>query len=508
MAHEENLTRRSLLKGALGGAAAATLGAAIVSKPALASGIPGGGAPGGWFDWERFLVERLTMGFTLKELVQAKALGYHGYLEYQLAHAQIDDSLLENLLASEFVSLAMSPAELWDAYARTRQEAVCVEELKAATVLRSVYSKRQLFERMCDLWNNHFNLDHGKVLIMATTAQREVVRKHALAAFPDLLEASAHSAAMMCYLDNGSNVKAAPNENYARELMELHTMGVRSGYTETDVKEVARCMTGWAWYEELWYGQFEYYDFNHDQDRKHVLGHPLAANGGRKDGEWVVRELGQRHETGHFIARKLLHHFFSEEPSDTFVDKVAHAFHRTGGDLKEMVRTIFDRRNIEAEGIAKITKFKRPNHFQSSLLRALEVTVERDPWVRNRGDWMVIYLYLMGQAPFAHTTPDGYSDAMEVWGTSILPRWRFASDLIEGAIPSAKVDLAKLEKLVGKFTPATATDQIDWLLTGGRMSYRDKEQLREFIERSNHFDERILREAIALGAQSPSFQVY
>lgn len=508
MTQRGNLTRRTLLKGAVGATAAATLGAALLSKPALASGIPGGGAPGGWFDWERFLVERITMGFTLKELIHAKKLGYQGYLDHQLAHLRIDDSFLDNLIASEFVSLAMSPAQLWDTYSRTSDEGTCVEELKAATVLRSVYSNRQLFERMCDLWMNHFNLDHGKVLVMATSDQREVIRKHALSTFPDLLEASAHSAAMQCYLDNGSNVKAAPNENYARELMELHTMGVRSGYTETDVKEVARCMTGWAWYEELWYGEFEYYDFNHDQDKKRVLNHPIAANGGQKDGEWVVRELGSRHETGHFIARKLLHHFFSETPSDTFVDKVAHAFHRSGGDVKEMVRTIFDRKNIEAEGISKAVKFKRPNHFQSSLLRALDVWIERDPWTKNRGDWMVIYLYLMGQAPYQRTTPDGYPDEYEVWGSSILPRWKFASDLIEGWIPSAAVDLAKLEKLVGPFTQKTATDQIDLLLTGGRMGFRDKEQLREFVERSRHFDERLLRESIALGAQSPSFQIY
>jgi uncharacterized protein (DUF1800 family) len=343
---------------------------------------------------------------------------------------------------------------------------------------------------------------------MATSDQREVIWKHALGSFPDMLEASAHSAAMMEYLDNGSNLKAAPNENYARELMELHTMGVRSGYTETDVKEVARCMTGWSWIDILWYGDFAYYDFNHDQDRKVVLGHHLAANGGRYDGEWVVRKLGERTETGHFIAKKLLRHFFSYEPSDTFVDKVAHAYHRSLGDIKEMVRTIFDRKNIEAEGIAKITKFKRPNHFQSSLLRALNVWLEKDVYTLNRGDWMVIYLYLMGQPPYSHTTPDGYADDFAVWGSSILPRWRFASDLIEGAIPSATVDLAKLEKIVGAFTQKTATDQIDLLLTGGRMAYRDKVQLREFVERSRRFDERILREALVLGAQSPSFQVY
>jgi uncharacterized protein (DUF1800 family) len=504
------ISRRGLLKGALGGAAAAAAAGAaggLLTPAARAASGPGWNGYGAW-DWERFLVERLTMGYTLGEFVHAKSIGYDAYLDHHLRYKLIDDSALDKLLTSEFASLTLSPGQLWQAYAKTGSEAVCVEQLKAASILSAVYSKRQLVERMVDLWTDHFNLDHKKVLIMATSDHREVIRKHALESFPDMLVASAHSGAMQCYLDNGSNVKAAPNENYARELMELHSMGVRSGYTEADVKEVARCFTGWSWINSGWYGAFQFYSYNHDYGAKTVLGHSIQAGGGQSDGEWVLGKLASRHETSRFIARKLLRHFLSYEPSDAFVHKVAAVYRATLGDLKSMVREIFDRDNIVAEGITNLPKIKRPNHFVVSLLRALDVWLDKDVWTANRGDWMVLYLYLIGMCPFNHTTPDGYPDSAEVWGSAILPRWRFASDLVENRIPSAVVDIARLEQIVGKFTPRTVVDQVDLLLTGGRMSGVDKVELQTFVSQSKSFDERILRETIALGAQSPSFQLY
>ena len=240
------LSRRGLLKGAVGGvaaaAAAAATGTGLLASAAKAASGPGTYGYGSW-DWERFLVERLTMGYTVAEHLHAKALGYDGYLAHQLHFRRIDDSQLENLLQSEFASLSLSPGQLWQAYAKTGNEAICVEQLRAASVLSAIYSKRQLVERMVDLWMDHFNLDQKKVNIMATTDHREVIRKHALGTFPDLLIASAHSGAMQCYLDNGSNMKAAPNENYARELIKLHTINIRNDYTKANMKKITHYFT-------------------------------------------------------------------------------------------------------------------------------------------------------------------------------------------------------------------------------------------------------------------------
>ncbi|HET6163970.1 MAG TPA: DUF1800 domain-containing protein [Planctomycetota bacterium] len=505
------ITRRGLLKGAVGGvaaaAAASAAGTGLLAGAAKAASGPGTLGYGSW-DWERFLVERLTMGYTVEEHLHAKALGYDGYLAHQLHFHGIDDSQLESLLHSEFASLALTPGQLWQAYAKTGNEAICVEQLRAASVLSAVYSKRQLVERMVDLWMDHFNLDQKKVTIMATTDHREVIRKHALGTFPDLLIASAHSSAMQCYLDNGSNVKAAPNENYARELMELHTMGVRSGYTEADVKEVARCFTGWTYKNGGWFGTFQFNPSDHDYGAKSVLGHPIGKGGGQSDGDWVLAKLARKPETSKFVAHKLLRHFLTYEPSAGFVDRVADVYRNQRGDLKSMVLEIFDRENVTREGIAKVPKVKRPNHFVVSLLRALDVQIGTDVWTANRGDWMVLYLYLLGMCPFNHVTPDGYPDSAEVWGNSMLPRWRFACDLLESRIPSTVVDLARVERRVGRFTPYTIVDQVDLLLTGGRMTEVDKLELQTFVDGSKRFDERIIRETIALGAQSPSFQLY
>jgi len=500
------ISRRGLIQGALGGTAAA-LAAGFTTRSARAAAMPPSGPPTP-FDWERFLVERITMGFTLPEFLRAKQIGYAAYLDEQLKPTAIDDSALESLLAAEFPSLALDPYALYDRYGRNGTEGICVAELRAATVLRATFSKRQLKERLVDLWSNHFSLDHKKVLIMATTDHREVIRTHAMKSFPELLQASAHSAAMLCFLDNGANLKEAPNENYARELMELHTMGVRSGYTEQDVKEVARCLTGWSWVQPTYYGSFAFYGFNHDDDAKSVLGHSIAPGGGQSDGEWVLRELGRRRETSQFIARKVLRHFFGYAPSDRFVDRVARVFRQTDGDVKELVRAVFSQDNVTDEGIGAVAKIKRPGHYITSLLRALDVGVDKDSWTPNRGDWIVLYTYLLGQMPFDHITPEGYPDDFDVWSHAMLPRWRFASDLLENRIPSSPVDFSKLEGMVGTFQPDTTPDQIDLLLTGGRMSAEDKAEIAQFVSHARVFDERIVREAIALGAQSPSFQLY
>ncbi|HSF38772.1 MAG TPA: DUF1800 family protein, partial [Thermoanaerobaculia bacterium] len=196
---------------------------------------------------ERRLVQRITLGATRAGVARAGALGYQGYLQEQLAPEALDDSLLEQEIARTLPSVAMSAVAIHAGYSDRFQ--VPIYELIIATLLRATLSPRQLFESLVAFWTDHFNIDvlgeYGWYL--KPVDDREVIRRHAMGRFPDLLRASAKSPAMVFYLTNDTNHKDHPNENYARELMELHTLGADNGYTQEDVREVARCFTGWTW---------------------------------------------------------------------------------------------------------------------------------------------------------------------------------------------------------------------------------------------------------------------
>ena len=194
-------------------------------------------------------LNRLTFGPRVEERARFAEIGLQAYIEEQLAFDSIDD-LSCNLQLSTFKTLGMAANELeaisnqlFEDYDREK----IPNELRQATLLRQLYSKRQLYEVMVEFWSDHFNIfvEKGTCFYLKTVDDLEVIRKHAMGSFRDLVWASAHSPAMMIYLDNQANEKSHPNENYARELMELHTLGVDGGYTQQDVMELARCLTGW-----------------------------------------------------------------------------------------------------------------------------------------------------------------------------------------------------------------------------------------------------------------------
>ncbi len=244
----ESTALRSLEKRARAWRTPSALTAAIreLHKDAVTSlekrrpGPPRGVSP------EQRLIQRLSLGWNLAERQLIGQLGYEAYLERQLDYEAIDDSFLEQPLVEALPTLSMSPAQLLQSY--IGEPSVPVVELLLATLYRSLYSPRLLFDRMVIFWSDHFNIDlFGEAgFLLKPTDDREVVRRYALSSFPELLWASAHSPAMLSYLTNDTNDQDHPNENYARELMELHTMGADRGYTEQDVKEVARCFTGWG----------------------------------------------------------------------------------------------------------------------------------------------------------------------------------------------------------------------------------------------------------------------
>src|SRR5438309_7571676 len=232
-----------------------------------------------------------------------------------------------------------------------------VTELQRAKLLRAVYSEQQLYELMVDFWENHFsifaNKDDDRYLL--TGYDRETIRPFAMGRFRDLLGATAHSPAMLFYLDNWRSSVPRPyaatkdkpagvdgglNENYARELMELHSMGVDGGYTQKDVQEVARCFTGWTIEKPNQEGLFLYRPGLHDNGDKVVLGHKIPAGGGIADGERVLDILAMHPATAHFISIKLARRFISDDPPQSVVNRAAQVFLKTDGSIRETLRAI------------------------------------------------------------------------------------------------------------------------------------------------------------------------
>ncbi len=238
------------------------------------------------------LVQRITLGLSTTELALANSMGYSGYLEYQLNYTAIDDSAMDARLAS-LTTLTMTQQQMY-----AQSTSLLSNELTEGAILRSVMSQRQLYQRMVEFWTDHFNIDITKepCNVLKPVDDRDVIRVNALGNFGTLLTASAHSPAMLTYLDNQTSTAAAPNENYAREIMELHTLSVNGGYTQTDVHEVCRCLSGWGYDSGTTSptrGNFLYSSSHHDNGSKLIFsGTPqqlsIAAGGGQADGDRVL----------------------------------------------------------------------------------------------------------------------------------------------------------------------------------------------------------------------------
>lgn len=356
-------------------------------------------------------------------------------------------------------------------------EAKIREALTQAALLRAVYSKWQLRERMVAFWGDHFNIYGPKVIdfgaAYATTHltyylnsdQANVIRTHALGRFPDLLQASARSPAMLGYLDNQRSMNGTANENYAREIMELHTLGVGGGYTQKDVQEVARCLTGWG-VEERFYqkrGTFRFVPEKHDNGAKTVLGETIPAGGGIKDGETVLAILAKHPSTARFISRKLVRHFWGEE-SEVWIDRLAKIYKETGGDIAAMLRPLLLANDlVDAPPI-----MKRPWDYVVSALRATNADTDA-------GDKVQTHLRNIGQPLFEWPMPDGYPEKTASWTGSLLARWNFAFALTGGQIEQTTLpddltkakDLKALAAMVAGATPdATITKALSAAKTG------------------------------------------
>ncbi|MEZ4221822.1 MAG: DUF1800 domain-containing protein [Polyangiaceae bacterium] len=407
----------------------------------------------------RHVLNRLAFGPRPGEAAVLAAQGVESWLDAQLAPAGRKDAALDAAL-EPYANALMAPSALieelvgddWGAVnerkiRRMLKGSTLREHLGAialAKLTRHVLSERQLEEVMVDFWTDHFNVfaRKGAVRLFAGDYAERALRPHALGRFEDLLIATARHPAMLLYLDNARSVAARKagrrglNENYARELLELHTVGVHGGYSQTDVIEVARILTGWSVSRpqegEL---SFRFRPRAHDDGEKKVLGVPFPAGGGEAEGITLLKLLAAHPKTAQHLATKLCKRLVSDTPPAALIESVASAFTRSGGDIKAMVRAIVAS-DAFWQPAARGAKLKSPLEVIVSSLRALGA--KPDGSLR-----LAQVLARMGQPAMLESAPTGYPEVQAAWlgSSAMLGRMSFASALAGGRPLGADVDL-------------------------------------------------------------------
>jgi uncharacterized protein (DUF1800 family) len=389
-----------------------------------------------------------------------------------------------------------------------------VLELGREGLLRAVYSPRQLEEVMVQFWMNHFNIFAGKGpdKWMLTSFERDTIRPHALGKFEDLLVATAQSPAMLFYLDNwmsstpmsnaaaprmigrreafgtwrrlggpmlpvglaaGRNGPGFPNgpggpdgqkrglnENYGRELMELHTLGVDGGYTQKDVVELARCLTGWTIRRPRDEAEFFFDPRLHDEGPKTLLGHKITG-GGMKDGRHALHILAAHPSTAQFLSLKLCRRFVADSPPDSVVERASREFAASKGDVRAVLKTILTSPEFYSEAAYR-AKMKSPFEMMASTLRALDAETDA-------ARPLMQLMTRMGEPPFQYQAPAGYADRANTWisSSSLLARLNFATTIVSNGIPGTRIDVATTP---GNRSTDSVIDELSHRLTGGALS--------------------------------------
>jgi uncharacterized protein (DUF1800 family) len=427
----------------------------------------------------------------------------------------------------KMASGAMTPKEMREIFPPERRPYVVIAQMQAAKLVRATMSERQLQEVMVDFWFNHFNVfaHKGPVKWMLPEYEREAIRPHALGRFKDLVVATARHPAMLYYLDNWMSTrdnlvmpvgpnrgkKMGLNENYARELMELHTLGVDGGYTQQDVIEVARCFTGWTINRPQEGGGFVFRAMAHDQGAKRVLGRVIPAGGGEQDGMQVIEILARHSSTARFISTKLVRHFVSDDPPPALVERAATTFQRTDGDIRAVLMTIFTSPEFfSAE--AYRAKVKKPLEVVASAARALNVqllppgpaasaTGAERPGLAARprlaeqaaerggpqvGGGFVLARQVanLGEPLYEMQPPTGYGDVAEAWVNTgaLLNRMNFALALAHDRLPGARVEMDRLLGAPDRARPERVLDRLLLLLLHGQASSETRSVLAARLE--------------------------
>jgi len=435
------------------------------------------------------VLNRLGYGPRPGDLARVKQMGLAVYIDRQLDPAGIPDDAADRA-AGWYPTLGMSSRELAHQYPLPDQQVLAkvrsgemtpeevaraipperrpyriTAEVASAKLARAVQSERQLQEVMVDFWFNHFNVFalKGGVRWTLPAYESEALRPYALGRFRDLLMATARHPAMLFYLDNWMStraefvVPAGPNkgrkmglnENYARELMELHTLGVDGGYTQRDVIEVARCFTGWSIDGPYRGGDFVFRPFAHDGGEKWVLGRPIRAGGGESDGRQVIDILARHPATARFIATKLARRFVSDDPPAPLVDRVASSFLRSDGDIRAVLATIFSSPEFFAADAYRV-KIKKPLELVASAVRSLggEIAPPAAPSgpVPGGGFGLARRVASLGEPLYESVPPTGHPDVAEAWVNSgaLIARMNFALALAHNRIPGVRVELDRV----------------------------------------------------------------
>jgi uncharacterized protein (DUF1800 family) len=403
------------------------------------------------------VLNRIAYGPRPGDVERVEAMGIDRYIERQLAPESIPEAPALTRRLEALTTLHMTPAALFERYephavlgrrpspeeARAlRQEArIVVRQAIEARLLRAIYSERRLQEVMTDFWFNHFNVFVGKGLdrIWVGAFEEQAIRPHALGRFRDLLEATAKHPAMLFYLDNWRNTapdspgarkrEQGLNENYAREIMELHTLGVDGGYTQDDVIALARIFTGWGLPPGLRLARSDengfYFDpRRHDNGTKIFLGHTIAG-GGMAEGEQALDILARSPHTAHHLAFELAQYFVADQPDPALVDALAQTYLRTDGDIRAVLRTLFA--SPQFRDATDRSKFKTPYEYVVSAVRLANVDVTD---VRP----MAGALAQLGMPLYGCQTPDGYKNTRDAWlnADAMTRRLNFATALGAG----------------------------------------------------------------------------
>lgn len=461
------INRREFLRTL--GVLTASAGIAAGCAP-LASFFPDGNLslarPAGLSPLDWITLNRISFGPRGSELVRLTEIGLTAYLDEQLNPAGIQDREAD-LLLSRFPVLEKDADDLrnqGDKLFDNYDPDLVLDPFRQATLLRQVYSRRQLYEVMVEFWTDHFNISvhKGDCWFLKVVDDREVIRAHALGNFRSLLGASAHSPAMLVYLDNQENHRAAPNENYARELLELHTLGVNGGYSQDDVMNLARVLTGWRVKDHFWRGEIHFDGDAHTPGPKQILGRTIQPAGAGEIDQ-VLDILAVNASTAEHIALKLTRKFLGDPPPTPIVSRASQAFLDSNGEILPTLRVILLDGLAHSRASSISMKYKRPVNYLVSALRQTGSDTNGGPALQD-------FLRQLGQSPYGWPTPDGYPDTSSAWQGNLLPRWRFALELVQGQIKGTSFDLDQFLQVMQGDTPRVFIQRAAQILLGRRLS--------------------------------------
>lgn len=420
----------------------------------------------------RHVIARLSFGATPALVEEVEGLGAGAFVEQQLAPERIDDSALDPVLAG-FPSFSLSNAQIRARYGDGSDQ---VRELRHATLLRALWSRRQLFELMVDFWANHFCIDTDQVSkcwSYITTWDRDVLRRHAMGRFEDLLLASVQHPAMLAFLDNKSNRGDNPNENHARELLELHTVGIDGGYTEDDVRAAAYVLSGWTIGTNQ---EFEFREAWHWRGPLRVLDWSTSGTGGMADGVSLLRHLARHPRTARFVCRKLCRRFVSDTPPEDLVESAAQVFLAQDTAIVPVLRHIFSSPAFQASAGIKL---RRPFDYAVAMMRVLNAVPDPAPGSESARD-LAYRLYLLNHTLFGHPDPDGYPDVADAWlgPDAFLQRLTFVNLLLAGGL-QVRVDPFAL---LPEPRPATAGELVTAIAGRTQTAPLDPERWRALVQ--------------------------